>query len=160
MRVLKIFEFYIFKPLLGQGLSVFMMLMILSGIPSGCKTESTNSLRTPISRGTIRVEATVQEIKPIDKSSSNDACSENPCKALIKINEIVDTGASFNGKVDQGQVLEAFFVKTLSPTESIFPDLQRHLPGLEVGDEFQADIVYDIKSTTTSGYHVVTYAKR
>lgn len=157
MRVLKIFECSPnFKSGFDHGLYIIMTIMVISG----CKTESTNSLRTPISRGTIRVTATVQDIKPIDKGSSNMACAENPCKALIRIIEIVDTGAAFNGKVDQGQVLEAFFVKTLSPTEHIYPDLQQHLPGLEVGDEFQADIVFDVKSTETSGYHVVTYAKR
>lgn len=140
-------------------IQLIILLAFCSGLIA-CKKTPNSSLRVPISRGSIRVTAEIIEIKAINKEASDPKCADNPCTASIKIQEVIDVGAAFKGEIDEGQLVEAYFVKTLQPTRGLYPELQQHLPGLRVGDEFQADIVFNLKSTEPSKYHVVTYVKR
>lgn len=114
---------------------------------------------TPVSRGTIRVVAQIVKVKPINKNAANALCGKNPCEATIKIEKVIGKGAFFNGDVDNGKSFDAFFVKTLAPTKNLYPNLQKHFPGLKNNDRFQADIIYNMKASEGSKYQVITYEK-
>ncbi|OJJ22296.1 hypothetical protein BKI52_06330 [marine bacterium AO1-C] len=130
---------------------------------SSAKKSTANDKQTlllkPIARGTIRVIAQVVKVKPINKTLQNTPCADHPCEAMIKIEKVVGTGAFFYGEIKQGQSLEAYFTKTLASSEKNYPQLKPALPGLNLNDRFQADIIYNLKATKVSKYHVVTYKK-
>ncbi|HAS46148.1 MAG TPA: hypothetical protein DCS93_37050 [Microscillaceae bacterium] len=136
---------------------LLLALVIMMGFWQ-CKTQSStqknttnnnqNTLQVPISRGTVRVIARLEKIKPAQKESNN-----SPNEAIIKIEKVVGKGAFFEGEVQQGKSLEVYFVKPF------MLDKTGDAKGLKLQDKLQADIVYNLRATKVSKYHVVTYKK-
>jgi len=91
--------------------------------------------------GKCRIEGIVVKINPkIYSDDPGDPCSKAPCKATIKIEEILGYGAGFSKTLSQGEEIDIMFKFTLSPSRDVSPQLQLDLPGLKVGARFIADV--------------------
>ena len=77
---------------------------------------------------------------PDDKLHVTSPCKTTPCNANIQILSIVSNGQNYHGQFHAKDTLNIYFSFTLSPTEEIFPELNQHLPGLNVGDIFTAQL--------------------
>lgn len=81
----------------------------------------------------------VVKVIPPDKGlSSLDPCAVHPCRAKVKVLSVDRYGMNYHGQFEAGDVLEMGFEFTLSPTDGVFPMLQRPLPGLSEGSVFTA----------------------
>jgi hypothetical protein len=81
------------------------------------------------------------------------------CLADVLIEKIVQNGQNYHGQFEEGDTLRLFFSFTLESTESLFPELEHHLPGVRDGDIFEAELtekegepqftvyLYQLKST-------------
>ena len=68
-------------------------------------------------------------------------CSKAPCRGTIRVDSIVGYGSAFGSPLSLNQQIEAHFTFTLAPTTKyLFPNTTLALPGLTVGEKFQADV--------------------
>jgi len=91
--------------------------------------------------GKCRISATVVSIDPqIYSDDPDQPCSKAPCRATIRVDEILGYGAGFNKTLGIGQELAVHFVFSLSPSQEVSRQLQLDLPGLQEGSRFIADL--------------------
>ena len=91
--------------------------------------------------GKCRISATVVSIDPkIYSDDPDQPCSKAPCRATIRVDEILGYGAGFNKTLGVGQELTVHFVFSLSPSQEVNRQLQLDLPGLQEGSNFIADL--------------------
>lgn len=71
---------------------------------------------------------------------SNSPCSKVPCWANVRVDSIL--GIGHGGPLfSAGDTLKVNFVFTLlETTEDLIPNLDRRLPGLDIGEKFRANI--------------------
>ncbi len=107
-----------------------------------------------------RIIGTIESIE--DFRDETGPCSTNHCIASVKIDKITKRGMSFDSPIAKNDVIDLKFEFTLSPTDSLFPELISHLPGLKIGNKFMGDIekivsinVSGIKSIDT--YRIFKY---
>lgn len=81
-----------------------------------------------------RIETTDEDVL------MNTMCANHPCRASIEFMAMTFHGSNFHGQYNEGDTVIARFVFTLDPTETIFPELNNPLPGLAVGDFFEAEL--------------------
>lgn len=83
--------------------------------------------------------------------SAIEACQDHPCEAKVEILAVEQrSNAGFNA-LEAGTILLGYFEFTLSSTESIFPELNHHLPGLKEGDIFRSEVQLTEQGTLTIG---------
>jgi hypothetical protein len=71
---------------------------------------------------------------------NRDPCSLYPCTATVRVDSVLGYGSGFANALGPGQILEIRFAYTLAPSKQAYPDAAFSLPGLSVGEKFQADI--------------------
>ena len=145
-----------------KSLKVYLFLVSL--IISSCSQipDQKSVLTESVSPSTCRIIGTIESIE--DFKDDTGACSTNHCIASVKIEKITQRGMNFDSPIAKNDVIDLKFEFTLSPTDSLFPELDTHLPGLVIGNKFTGDIeriisinVSDIKSIDT--YRIYNYDK-
>lgn len=86
-----------------------------------------------------------------------DQCQSNPCQAKVKIVALKQRGMGYDGGLDEGQVVEIHFDFSTENTKELFPELNEHLPGLEEGDYFEAEVF--VKAEHPSNKRIRTYKR-
>ena len=149
--------------------SLFLFLMIISGCNrSTQKTQEVSfkqdleSNRSPsaVAPGHCRLEATVLSVmQKMDKQDSNDPCGKAPCQAIVQINKIHGYGSAFQKPLSVDNKLTFDFVFTVGNTKMLGIKITEHLPGLQEGDHFQADVEEQHQFGGKTAYVVHTYQK-
>ena len=83
-----------------------------------------------------KIVSVLTDLEPDKKAP----CGQVPCRAVVKIRQILGYGAAFGQPLAKGQEIKVYFQFTLSPTNRYFPELTTPLPGLKTGSIFQADV--------------------
>lgn len=143
---------HIFRPLtIWSGI---LILAILSGCAN--QQQSGNAAETPamdyasdrpapagetVPVGYCRVEAEVVSIDPApDTADPESPCATAPCRAEVRIIRIIGTGAAFTPMVTAGSTVAVRFATTTAATEALFPEMERHYPGVTVGERIVTDL--------------------
>lgn len=143
-----------------QSLKVYLFLVSL--IITSCSQipNKKSVLSESVGPSNCRIIGTIESIE--DFRDDAGPCSTNHCIASVKIDRIAKRGMSFDSPIAKNDVIDLKFEFTLSPTDSLFPELNTHLPGLKIGNKFLGDIektvsikVSGIKTTDT--YRIFKY---
>jgi hypothetical protein len=111
---------------------------LLTGCGKAALRNKTDKTPAPaVASNQCRITASVSQIRPID-TNGEGICKKVPCTARILVHTVLQCGSSFRNPVAAGQFIEASFAFSLAPTDTLFPELSRHLPGLGKGDRFDA----------------------
>ena len=103
----------------------------------------------PLAPGTCRVIGVVAGVEQeLDDANPNSPCGKAPCRAAIKIESILGRGRDFNALFESGDTLAVHFAYTTAPTQSLFPDMDAHYPGVATGDTIQVDLKMGGESMT------------
>ncbi|MFC1477662.1 hypothetical protein ACFL6L_04270 [candidate division KSB1 bacterium] len=89
-----------------------------------------------------------------------DPCSKAPCRAVVRIDEVIGYGQAFGRPLATGREITVLFKFTVIPTKDIIPEMTVHYPGLETGSLFRADVESlqgDRRGTTDFSYVVYGY---
>jgi hypothetical protein len=131
-----------------------LLVMALSGLAvlsscSSAKTERAHNaqpverpeaVREPVPAGQCRLLATVLAVHAVQTAGADrDPCSLFPCTATVRIDSVLGYGSGFATVLGTGQVIDVRFAYTLAPSKQAYPDAAFSLPGLSVGERFQAD---------------------
>jgi hypothetical protein len=93
-----------------------------------------------------------------DKTSP---CGKAPCRAVVKITQVLGYGSSFGNPLADGQEISAMFAFTLAPTtKDLFPNIDKRLPGLSVGSVFTADVQSLEQFGGGTAYQIFNYWKK
>ena len=146
------------RPIVGvtpvRGARVLVLLAALAMMLSSCSSsrddrpshsatsrELPEAIRDPVAPGECRLIGTVLSIRPPDAGlGAGDPCSRFPCAATVRLDSILSYGSAFPGALGIGQQIQIHFVYTLAPSKDAVPQESFSLPGLVVGDRFQADV--------------------
>lgn len=102
------------------------------------QTDSNNKL-LPIEASEILAQ--VIDLAPIQGTFAKvSPCAKAPCKATIRIMQVLKTGQAFQPALQRNTNIKTGFAYTLAPTDSIFQQSAVHLPGLKKNDIFKAHI--------------------
>lgn len=105
--------------------------------------ETITMAQKAIPPGHCRIIGTVVQINDsLSNNDDHDPCSKAPCHTRIMINQVLGYGAGFNGDVSEQQTIPVRFAFTTAETQSLGLELKNHMPGLQEGDRFWADIEY------------------
>ncbi len=104
------------------------------------------------------IQAEIIEVLPID-GRVKGICSENACKAIIKIEKVLAYGSSFSTVLSKEDIIEASFAYTLSPSNEISSMNVYKLPGLKLHDKFEANIEeIDVLNSKKPKFKVFMYS--
>ncbi len=104
-----------------------------------CNSVPETTLTKNINPNNCRIAGTIISIEEISEKSG--PCSNNPCVATVKINNVIGTGFGFNVPLIKNDTIKIKFEFTLSETsKEMFPALNFQLPGLSIGDKFIGDV--------------------
>jgi hypothetical protein len=94
---------------------------------------------TRIAPGTCRMVGTLVAIdSALEKSGP---CSKAPCQGIVRVDSILGYGSAFGNPIAVNAQIEVKFTFTVAPTSrALFPTMTQGLPGLQLGNQFQADI--------------------
>lgn len=67
-------------------------------------------------------------------------CGQYPCRATVTVEQITQRGSTFHHQFAVGDELDAYFELTLAKSSEVFSDMSTSLPGLAVGDRFEAEL--------------------
>ncbi len=88
-----------------------------------------------------RIVATVVAIDSSYRSgNSSDPCSKAPCRASVRVEEIVGYGPAFTRPLAVGEVIPVSFAFTVAPTKDLFPNMTQSYPGVRVGTRITTDV--------------------
>lgn len=98
--------------------------------------------KTPIAPEYCRIRAKVVAIKGLDKTyPEGSPCNDYPCAAQIMIEKVIGYGSTFSTTLANEQLIDVYFPFTLHSTKEVFTKREvKELPGLKVGDTFEADM--------------------
>jgi hypothetical protein len=134
--------------------------ILLVVVIAGCRSSRPEPALFPetIPPNHCRVVGTVMAIDPsLSSAQPNDPCAKAPCRASIRIDEVVGYGAAFTPPLSKGDVIEVQFAFTTGDTRSIFPDLAQHFPGVTTGTKVKADLQSnDARKGSESGRNIFT----
>ncbi|GAB4384154.1 MAG: hypothetical protein Kow0075_16240 [Salibacteraceae bacterium] len=99
-----------------------------------------NEMAAPMPTST-RIRGRIVGILTNDGPVINNICAEAACEARVEVIQLLNYGSDYHGQVEPGMTYNMHFDYTLNPTQTHFPNLDEHLPGLDVGDEFEADLI-------------------
>ena len=103
-----------------------------------------------------RVVGQIVSVLPALLADKKDPCGKVPCQAKVKIKKVIGYGSAFGSPLGEGALITVTFSFTLHPTQKYFPELTTHLPGLKVGQTFQADM-REVGDNKTKTYQVNEY---
>jgi hypothetical protein len=136
-----------FIPLAGLGTALLLSSCSPGKDPTVARRDSTVSPsfptphQNPIPPNTCRVHATVVSVEStLVGGSPADPCSRFPCRANVRIDEVLGFGPAFTDPLVAGQTVSLLFTQTLAPSRIVAPAVRPELPGLTAGDAFTADI--------------------
>lgn len=112
-----------------------------------------------IAPGSCRLRGEILSVSAALEPDKNTPCGKVPCKAVVKVHQIVGYGSAFGKPLASGQEINVYFHFTLSPTARYFSELTKPLPGLKVGNIFQADVSRASEGVTNNegGFQVYGY---
>ena len=120
-------------------LGYLFLVSILACKSSKESADAGTNVSAAVANGKTVVIAQVLEI--LDDKLASYPCSELPCYAIVKIEEVLKSSANFQYPYAAGQEGKMRFVFSLSETtEKHYPNLDRRFPGLKVGDRFRASV--------------------
>lgn len=143
-----------------------LLCTVLLSILISCKeTKETTTLNEPAKEGSQVSELASNEafisgrIVSVSQERDTDGpCSKAPCVAEVKVESISNKGKLF--RLDNmDEIIKVNFSYTLSPTETIFPSMQKHYPGLVMKDQFEAKIQSRISLNDVITYTIRDYTK-
>jgi len=124
-------------------------------------TTPVNPKATPprIAPNTCRIIGQLVSVQPELEPDTTTPCGQVPCKAMVKVLQVLGYGAAFGPPLPNGKEINAYFVFTLSPSETFFPELTNPLPGLKPGHIFQTDIksIPENSGSSPKWYQVYAY---
>ena len=151
------------KTILSCFKSIFLLFVFLLFACTSQKIAAKQNKNALSGNGSVSplgclVTATVINISPfLEKEDPGSPCSKVPCNALIRIDEVYERGSSLTMSLNQGMEVSAHFVFTLSETsETLFPGIKKHFPGLKINDKFKA-ILQERAQLNSDSIHVVVY---
>lgn len=103
-----------------------------------CKTpKDLQTYKVPEAPGSMSCIIHAEVLSPLNAATTDDSlCSIYPCKARVRIIDIVSCGSSVSLFFNAGDTLTVQFAYTLHNTKKLFPKMQEHYPGLKKGDIF------------------------
>ncbi len=89
-----------------------------------------------------RINATLIYINPVlMPGDTSNPCSKAPCKAKLRVNEVLGYGSSFGNPLSSGDTIyTTFMFTTHATTKDLFPAFKEFYPGVKVGDKIQTDL--------------------
>lgn len=130
---------------------VGFLLLALSSILFACKSNKTR-FEIVCDRKTITSEQALaasagnavviaEILKIYDQRLDYLPCSKVPCMALIKIEVVEKNGSNFMKPLTVGLEGKMRFTFSLNETtKELFPNLDKRLPGLKVGNRFKVNV--------------------
>jgi len=114
---------------------------------TGAEREIITSNRRPMFEGQriapnkCRILGTVVAIdSTLELTDPSDPCSKVPCRATVRIDSVLGYGQAFPEPLTKGEEVSVKFKFTLSPTESLFPNMTQSYPGVQLGSTILSDI--------------------
>jgi hypothetical protein len=156
---------------------LFISLLLFLVVSSGCNRSmqktadkgakdqykqdlESNRLPTAVAPGHCRLEATVLSVlQDMDAQEGNEHCSKAPCRAIVQINKIHGYGSAFTRPLSVDKKLTFDFAFTVGNTKTLGLKMNKHLPGLQKGDRFTADVEEQQQFGDKTAYVVYTYQK-
>ncbi len=86
----------------------------------------------PVAPGRARAVLEVVRILPEVEPAGNGPCSQAPCKAEVRIMQVLGYGSGFNKSLGQGQQMLAYFPMTVQPGKG--------RPGVTAGKKIKAEL--------------------
>ena len=100
-----------------------------------------DSNNRPLPVEASEVLAQIVEVLPQQQAiMKSSPCAKAPCEATVKVMQVLKSGQAFLPTLSRNEDVRIRFAYTLAPTDSIFPDSDAHLPGLNKGDVFKAHV--------------------
>ncbi|KAA3440000.1 hypothetical protein [Rufibacter hautae] len=100
----------------------------------------------PVAPGRARAVLEVVRILPDLEPAGNGPCSQAPCKAEVRITQVLGYGAGFNKSLGQGQQMSVYFPMTVQAGKG--------RPGVTAGKKIKAEL----KSSLTEGGPLVIHS--
>ena len=123
---------------------------------------SAGQIGTPerLAPGSCRLQGKIITVLNNLDPDKNTPCGQVPCRAVVKVQQILGYGSAFGKPLAKNQEINVYFGFTLSPTSRYFPELSAPLPGLKAGDIFVADVTRasDGASAKNAWFQVYSYA--
>ena len=152
----------------------FSMIILLVTMLAACKVKeptantkaapnpdpATTVAKGPAGNGTL-VQAMVVAIdSTLDKLDPDSPCGKYPCRALIRVERVNRLDPEWGDFFKPGKEVNINFGFTLAPTtDTMFPDLAQHYPGLSQGDRFEASVKTKLRSMNNLTHTVFHYQK-
>jgi len=109
-----------------------------------------------------RIVGKIVEVLPVKTSKeATQPCQKYACKAKVQVLKVLGIGSGFHSPLSLDKTILVKFAFTLQPTEKLFPELNKAMPGLTIGDKFQADVqALPSMGEQGSSFTVHTYKKQ
>jgi hypothetical protein len=89
-----------------------------------------------------RVIATVVSIDQVSRSPNpTDPCSKAPCRASLRIGQVLGYGVAFPVALTEGEIIPVNFAFTTAPTREVMPHMTESFPGVQIGTRLEANLV-------------------
>ena len=154
---------FILKKILSNKLTpLFLLVFTVSFLHSQNSTAQMIAPPNDVPPSHCRIVGKVVEILPVKtKKDATQPCEKYACQAKIQVLKVLGMGSGFHTPLSLDKTVLIKFAFTLQPTQKLFPKLNKALPGLTTGDQFQAD-VQGLPSMGTQGlaFTIFTYQKQ
>ncbi len=143
-------------------LTIFLLIIFVS-CSSKETSDSTNEemgAEIKIPKGSTSIWGSIVSIDSSKLSvDKNSPCSKYPCWAEVKIEKVLGVGQG-GPAVSVNDTIKVNFKFTLSETtEELIPNLDKRMPGLNINDKFEADLL-NLASTNLEKLYSVYYYKK
>ena len=102
-----------------------------------------------------KIEGRIIDVMETRGEDSGSVCSKYPCKAKVKITDVLGCGSSILLTLNENDTVEIRFLYTLHNTSKIFPAMKTQYPGLKKGSIFIANVEQRLKAG--SGVQLIIY---
>ncbi|WP_299458350.1 hypothetical protein [uncultured Microscilla sp.] len=111
---------------------------------------------------TCKIIGKIIKIAPVPQvKTPQTPCEKQACQAEVKVVKILGCGAGFPQFQGLKPTITVKFVFTLGATQALFPQLNKAMPGLKVGDVFEASVEgMDAATGSNNQYKIYTYTKQ
>ncbi|CAA9260248.1 MAG: hypothetical protein AVDCRST_MAG95-2280 [uncultured Adhaeribacter sp.] len=118
-----------------------------------------NPAITGIAPNRCRIIGKIVAVSSERDKDNTSVCGKAPCKAIVKIQQVIGYGHAFTQTLAANQEINTYFTFSLSPTAKLFPDMTTPLPGLAIGSIFEADVAYnsEVAGDVAPWYQVGVY---
>jgi hypothetical protein len=123
-----------------RGILVCVLFLALTSCRS-TKSELAH-VGESIPSSSCRVIATVVSIDQASRSPNpTDPCSKAPCRASLRIGQVLGYGVAFPVALTEGEIISVNFAFTTAPTQDAIPHMTESLPGVQIGSTLEANLV-------------------